>query len=394
MSAAEILSPAASPSRDELLDRTRALLPAIAARRDEADRIRDIPHETMAEIVDAGLMRVFQPARWSGYETDPRTFFAIQSLIAEACPSTAWVYGVLCVQSLLIGRQAERIQADVWEADERALACSSFAPTGQAEPVEGGYRLSGRWTFSSGSSFAQWALVGARIAGGPPAPFQLFLVPRADYEIKDVWNTFGLRGTGSNDLIGRDIFVPAHRFVQLDPGLQNLTGPAGGRLSALYRMPWFYVFGGVISNFAIGAARSALRALIEAAHTRVQPYTGQSFANDPATIQGVARMLGELEIAEAMYERHVARQLDYVARDEPIPMPETLLYRAQLSSQLGKIAERMNELMRLQGSRATDVGSLVTRNWLDLNAALAHAGNNPAMAGGMLGSAAMGGGVG
>jgi len=378
----------AAPGREELLKRAALLAPAIASRQDEADRIRDIPAQTISELADAGLLRVFQPARWGGYECDPRTVYAIQNVIAEVCPSTAWVYGVLNVQSLLLGRLDERLQADVWGEDDGALVCSSFAPVGKAEPVEGGFRLRGRWSFSSGSSFANWALVGGQIAGPPPAGppvMTLFLIPRRDYDIQDVWNTFGLRGTGSNDLVASDIFVPSHRCVRMDPGLQNTTRAAQPG-SPLYRMPWLYVFSGMISNFAIGAGRGALGAFIEVARTRVSPMTGKASKDDPAVAEAIARLAAEIERAQAMYDHHIARQSDYVARDEMIPLPEALLYRAQLTSELRQITALVDDLMLLQGSRATDMGSRVTRIWLDLCAARAHMGNDPTKAYNLLGS--------
>jgi 3-hydroxy-9,10-secoandrosta-1,3,5(10)-triene-9,17-dione monooxygenase len=392
MSVAEDLTTSSTPSTEELLQRAESLLPAIAALRDEADRLRNMPAETMIALAQSGLMRVLQPKQWGGYECDPRTYFAVLSKIGEACPSTAWVYGVLCVQSLLLGRLDERIQAEVWGKDDGALICSSFAPAGSAEPVEGGFRLSGRWTFSSGSSFADWAMVGAQIAGaGPPAGppvMNLFLIPRADYEIEDVWNTFGLRGTGSNDLVGKDIFVPADRHVRMDPGLVNLPRAASAK-PPLYRFPWSYVFVSTISCFAVGAARAGLRDFVETAKTRVSAVTGKTSQDNPTASQAVGRMMIELEQAEAMYERHVERQMDYVARDAVIPLNEALLYRAQITSQLTRLTAQLDDLMWLQGSRAINLDSRLTRTWLDLSAARAHKGNDPTMFSTMLGGTAL-----
>jgi len=389
MLSVESLATTSSPTREELLKRIAALAPAIEQRRDEADRIRDVPAETISELSGAGLFRVLQPARWGGYESDPRTFLAIQNVIAEACPSTAWVYGVLAVQSLVIGRFDDRVQADVWGQDDGALVCSSYMPVGQAQIVEGGYRLSGRWSFSSGSTFARWALVGAKVVGAPPPEgppaMRLFLIPRTDYEIIDVWNTFGMRGTGSNDLVANDIFVPAHRHVSMDIGLQNVTS-ADCPKSPLYRMPWLYLFTSTIANLAIGAARGALSAFVDIAQKRVSPATGKASKDDPAVTQAVARMLAEIDSAETMFDHHITRQMDFVLREEVMPLRESMIYRTQLSSELRKITEIVDELMMLQGSRATNLSSRVTRTWLDLTAARTHGGNDPAIPASMLGS--------
>jgi 3-hydroxy-9,10-secoandrosta-1,3,5(10)-triene-9,17-dione monooxygenase len=216
----------------------------------------------------------------------------------------------------------------------------------------------------------------------------LFLIPKSDYVIEDVWNTFGLRGTGSNDLVGQDIFVPAHRHAAMDPGLINLPKAVSSK-APLYRFPWTYVFGSTISNFAIGSARTALKDFVATAKSRVSVVTGKTAEENPAASQAIGRMLVELDEAQAMYERHVARQMDYVDRDEPIPIGEAMLYRAQITGQINRLVERLDELMWLQGSKAISLNSRLTRTWLDLQAARAHKGNDPSMFAGMIGGGAL-----
>lgn len=389
---ASLLATGAAASADELIGRARTLLPGIAGRVAEVDRLRDTPDATVAELLESDLLRLFQPAGRGGYEADPRIFFTIQNMIAEACLSTAWVYGVLSVQSLVIALFDERAQADVWSKDGRATATSSFAPVGKAERVADGFRLDGRWTFASGSTHAQWALLGAKIAmtpGGQPEP-RLFLVPRADYEIVDVWHTFGLRGTGSNDIIVRNAFVPEHRMFQLDPGVQNLTG-AGQPASPLYRLPWLYLFTGAISNLAIGGARGALRHYLENSRGRVALFSGNAAKENLEVQQAAARLHAEIDTVEAMFDRHLTLLQRHVAADTPIPMQDGLLLRTQLTSSLRRLTAHVDQLMLLQGARAIQLASPVTRAWLDLCAARTHIGNDPAGATTLLGQSLIAG---
>jgi 3-hydroxy-9,10-secoandrosta-1,3,5(10)-triene-9,17-dione monooxygenase len=151
-------------------------------------------------------------------------------------------------------------------------------------------------------------------------------------------------------------------------------------------MPWLYVFASLISYFAIGAGRGVLRAFVEVAQTRMSLVTGTASKDDPAVVEAIARLAVQIETAQAMYEQHIARQADYVARDEVLPMPEAMLYRAQLTSALRRIAELVDAIMLLQGSRATDLNSRITRTWLDLAAARTHGGNDPAKAYNMFGA--------
>ncbi|WP_322790388.1 acyl-CoA dehydrogenase family protein [Rhizorhapis suberifaciens] len=380
------------PTVEELLVRLAPILPAIKERIAAADLARDTPAETVRELAAADLFRLFQPQQWGGFESDPRIFFALQNAIAQVCPSTAWVYGVLCVQSFLVSLFDEQAQADVWERDGRALIGSAGTPAGTATPVEGGFRVTGRWTFSSGSSHAKWALLGARLPDAPvagPPLLNVFLVPREDFELVDVWHSFGLRATGSNDIIANDIFVPKHRTITLDPGIQNIrremrAGPA------LYRLPWLYLFSSSISNLAIGTARAALDGFLSITRSRVSVLTGKIAREDPAVQQAAGRLASEIEAAPAMYDRHVERLLHYEMIDTPIPMQEAVLIRTQLTAGLRKFASLVDDLMMLQGARATDLNSPVTRAWLDLNAARAHLGNDPTMATTMLGAMLIG----
>lgn len=374
------------PPLASLMDGLEPLLPRIAARAPEADGLRDIPAETIAELRAAGLFDLYKPRRWGGREARPEVFLSLQNKLAQHCPSTAWVFGVLNVQALVVALFPERAQADVWGDGDGTLVSSSFAPTGTASPVEGGYRLSGRWTFASGSTHTGWSLLGARIEGLPAAEAsRLLLVPRCDYAIEDVWDTFGLRGTGSNDIIARDVFVPAHRVHQLDTGLW--TVPAADRPGpVLYRLPWLYLFTAGISNLCVGIGRAALKAFMAASKDRVSPLTGQAALENPAVLQTAARLHAETDAVAAQFERHVAVLWDHAERDEPLDSRMVWTLRAQETSALRRIAECVDELMLHLGARSIRSDSPLARLWLDLMAARAHIGNDPAASLTMLGS--------
>ncbi len=393
-SAAKSTSSDLQRETDALLSRARALAPAIGARWDEAERRRDIPAESIAELRAAGLTRLFQPRRWGGFEADPRLFFDLQNIISAECASTAWVLGVLNVQSLVVALFDDRAQAAVWGADPEALISSSFMPKGHAEPVDGGYRLSGRWSYSSGAGHAQWAMVGGRTitpAGTPET--RIFLLPRADYEVIDVWNAIGMRGTGSNDIAVTDIFVPAWRSVALDAGIVNV--PAVLRPGPkLYRMPWLYMFSAGISNFAIGTARGALDAFLGRATTHVSGWSGQISRENPEVIAAAARLDAEIDTIEAGFRRNVGILLDHIDRDDVIAVADALRMRVQMTSAVRRIAELVDTFMMLLGTRGIDKSSPVTRAWIDLCASRVHPGNDPTVALAGSGNALMAGSAG
>lgn len=363
---------------DALLDAARALVPLVIATRDEANRKADVLPETIAAIKAAGLLRAFQPRRWGGMELDPRHVFAMQNVFAEHCLSTAWVFGVLSVQSFMLGRMDPLAQADVWGNDPDALVSSSFAPVGRVTLAEGGYRISGRFTFSSGSSHAQWAVVGGMVPPDEvrPAPeMRLFLVPMRDCRIDRVWDTFGLRATGSNDLVVEDAFVPAYRTYVPDSGLLPL--PAASGLSALYRLPWLYVFASSISNLAVGAGRGALAAFTTLTRDRQGAFGAGASRDNPRFLSAIGRTRVEIDTIERQSRENFARLADHVARDQSLPLDEALLYRAELTGSLRRIAMLVDEMMLLTGGRGIQRDGPLTQLWLDMSAARAHAGNDP-----------------
>ena len=149
---------------------------------------------------------------------------------------------------------------------------SSYAPTERAVQVAGGYRLSGRWSFSSGCDHASWVLLGGVVsdADGHPVDFKTFLLPISDYTIEDVWDTIGLRGTGSNDILVDDVFVPAYRSLSFAdtsrchcPGQEVNPAP-------LYRLPFGSVFSYTITTPIIGMATGAYQAHVEYMRERVR----------------------------------------------------------------------------------------------------------------------------
>jgi len=378
MASSTVYAPSAQGDIEHLLNAARALVPRVIATRDEANRKADVCPELIAAIKAAGLLRAFQPKRWGGLELDPRHVFDLQNVFAEHCLSTAWVFGVLCVQSFMLGRMDPLAQCDVWSKDPDALISSSFAPVGAVTPVAGGYRISGRFTFSSGSSHAQWAVVGAMVPAddGRPAPhMRLFLIPMRDYRIDRVWDTFGLRATGSNDLVIEDAFVPAYRTYMPDSGLLPL--PVASGLSALYRLPWLYVFGSSISNLAVGAGRGGLATFT--AVTRQRQGVGGSGASrdNPRFLSVIGRARVEIDTVERQLRDNFARLAEYVAQDQAPSLDEALLYRAEMAGNLRRIVCLVDEMMLLLGGRGIQRDGPLTQLWLDLNAARAHAGNDP-----------------
>jgi len=199
-----------------MLDRARALVPRLADRAPAAAAARRLPPETIAEYHATGILRILQPRRFGGRQGRFSLFSRIVEELTYGCASSAWVYAVLAEHQWIIAQYPEEAQVDVWGDDPEAVASSSLAPRAAAKHVAGGWRLSGRYPFSSGCDYAQWAILGAFLGEmGDPRHIAYLLAPLAEVEIVDDWQVLGLAGTGSKSLVLHDVFIPEHRCVMV-----------------------------------------------------------------------------------------------------------------------------------------------------------------------------------
>ncbi len=379
----------AIPSREILLERARALIPALKARSDAATAARCLPRETIQDMQEAGLFRVLQPRRYGGYEHDPQVFFDIQMALAEGCMSTAWVYGVVGVHPFQLGLFDAKAQADVWSRDDATLISSSYQPVGKVERVEGGYRISGRWGFSSGCDHCDWVFLGSLIppveAGGPPE-MRTFLLPRSDYEIVHDWNVFGLQATGSHGIVVNNAFVPEHRTHKAVDGFLCRNPGQAQNTAAIYRLPWAQVFVRAVSSAAIGALQGALNAFTGIAAKRVSTNTGKSSKLDPFALNAAARTQSAILEMKTVLMRSFDDMMATLRAGKEIPVPDRIRYRFESSQVVRRCAALCDELMPLLGGRAIYMDSPLVRYWLDINAARAHVANDPAIIGTSLGA--------
>ena len=369
------------PSADELVARARAMIPTLRERSKACVSQRDVPAESIAEFQEAGFFRILQPRRWGGYEMHPNVFYDVQRALAEGCMSTGWMYGVVGCHPYEIALFHEQAQVDVWGEDTSTLVSSSYQPVGKVTVVDGGFRLSGRWGFSTGSVHCKWVVLGAMVPPSEPggAPdMRAFLLPRSDYTIDtDSWHVFGLQGTGSHDIIVDDVFVPEYRthrsvhgFLCTNPGQETNTG-------ALYTLPWAQVFTRSVSTAAFGGARAAISAAIEIAQSRISTNTGKASKSDPFLLAAISKAHAQVTEMEQTLKLTFEDLMGYAERGETIPMEKRTLYAYNSSAVVRRLADLVDDMMQLLGGRAIYMSSPIIQPWLDLNAGRAHVANDP-----------------
>ena len=364
---------------EEYLQQVRALIPAIRERALPAERLRRLPEETFAEFQEAGLFRCLQPKRYGGFELDPGTLYQAVMEIGAVCGSTAWILGVIGIHNWHLALFASQAQDDVWGKDTGIQVSTSLAPTGTVTRVDGGFRLRGRWSFSSGCDFCQWAALGGLVPplGDGDAPdMRTFLVPRSDYTIDDTWYAVGLCGTGSKDVVVDDAFVPEYRTHSYRDAFY-LTNPGAAVNDApLYRLPFGLVFPACISSPAIGVALGALEAFRDQTTIRISPRDRSRVAEDPFAQLALAEAAAEVTAARDRLLGNFAEAMRTVRDGTALSLAQRARYRWDTAKAVDRSVRAVDRLFEASGGRGVFLDNPIQRAWRDVHAIRAHAGNN------------------
>ena len=259
-------------SSSELVAKARAMVPVMLERAAETEKLRSVPTKTIDDFRDAGFFEILKPAKHGGYEMAPQVLYDVIAEISSGCASSGWVLGVWAVHNWEAGLLNEQAQADIWGDNSNALISSAYAPTGKVELVDGGFKLSGDWPFSSGCDHADWAFLGGVLGAenGQTPGLNVFCVSKNDFEIIDDWHVMGLCGTGSKTVRVKDAFVPAYRSHSI-----AASCPIDDEsISPLYKMNFGMVFLGAIGSPALGIAQGVVEQYIERVKVRIGAYDG------------------------------------------------------------------------------------------------------------------------
>jgi 3-hydroxy-9,10-secoandrosta-1,3,5(10)-triene-9,17-dione monooxygenase len=367
-----------STRAQQLIEAAKAMGPVLRERKDQCSENRRVPDETIADFHKAGFFKVLQPEQWGGYAMDPQVFYTLGVEIAKHCTSSAWVLGVVAVHNWQLAVFDDQAAQDVWADDPTVLISSSYAPVGKVKVVDGGFRLSGRWSFSSGSQHCKWAFLGA-VVPTPEAPFDMsnyrtFLVPISDYEIVDNWDVVGLQGTGSHDVVVDDVFVPEHRtHKSMDGFLCDNPGNAVND-APLYRMPFMQVFVRAVCTATLGACEGALEDFIEVAKTRrVGP---NMMKNDPHARQLATEAKASIEEMKLTMIRNFDEMMAHCRSGESIPIEDRVRYRYDSAVVADRCLALSSQMLKASGSGGIRQGSELLSRHLDILASQAHVANH------------------
>ena len=235
------LSAPAKATAADVIATARTLATEFRHRAAETERLRRLPDENAAALRESGLIRVCMPREYGGYELGWDVFCEAAMELARGCASTAWCYAVYGEHAHRVGHYPAEAQDEVWGDGPDVLIASGNSPESVLEETDGGFRLNGRFNFSSGCDHATWHITGSMKAR------RQIMYRAEDREIDDNWHAAGLAGTGSKDVVVRNAFVPAYRTYPFGPGGRFDQG-------GLWRLPQWSAFPFDLASVPVGVA--------------------------------------------------------------------------------------------------------------------------------------------
>ena len=377
---------------EDVVPAARGLLAATSERAEKTEAARQLLPEAVRDLRDAGMFKLNQPRRWGGFELDPAALVRATSELGRGCGSTAWCLGILAVHNWMLGLYEERAQEDVWGDDPETLLAASFAPTGQAERVADGIRVSGRWSFASGCDASRWMMVGAVVPSDEPIPdMRLFLVPQDEYRIDDNWHVSGLAGTGSKDIVIDGAVVPEYRSLPL---VQAMAGYSPGRElyadSPLYRVPFGSMLLFALVGTALGLARGAYAAFLERARTRQITYSLEKQSEQTPVHVLLGDVTYQLDAVDLLWERDLAEIARLTREKRDFSVETRARYKRDVGVGLRSCQEAVAKLSSASGAHGIFLSSCIQRAFRDTHAMTTHAAMDPIQAARTMGRVELG----
>jgi alkylation response protein AidB-like acyl-CoA dehydrogenase len=354
------------------------LAPHIRAVREELETTRRVPRSLVQAINDAGLFRPYLPHALGGLELPPLTVFRVIEEISKVDGSVGWCTMIASSVSLLSGWLPTDIGRALFGNPPDVRIAGSLRPEGQAYPVNGGYRIRGRWDFASGIHHANWLLCTCTIMDGD-APRQTpagvpetrsMLIPADAATVVDTWSVVGMCGTGSQDFIVDEVFAPAaHSFSLADP--PQAPGP-------LYhpRLLFVVLWTGTVGN-ALGMARGAMDAFITLA-SQAHSTSAPTLLRDRALVQTqVAEAEAILGAARAYVVTSVEAAWETVCAGVPDPSREIAQARLAITHGMHEAVRVVDRLFHAAGTNGIYRKHGLERYFRDIHTAVQHAAGLP-----------------
>jgi alkylation response protein AidB-like acyl-CoA dehydrogenase len=357
---------------EELIARAEHWRNQLPARSDEIEAGRQLPSDIARAFTDDGIFHAAVPKELGGSEVHPATVTRIIRLIAEGDGSAGWNVMIGCTTSLLSASLPEEFAESIYGGGAGVLTVGVTAPLGKAESVEGGYRVTGRWPFGSGSANADWICGGSVIhddgaarqgKGGAPE-LHLMMFHRDQVEIEDTWHVAGLGGTGSHHFHVTDQFVPEGRSVLLG-GRARVTRP-------LYQFPMLGLLALGVASVSLGIGYKALNAFRELAGAKTPTGASRLLGQRSAVQSVMGQSVADLESAEAYMASKINEAYELAQRGDRLSVETKAGLRLAAVNATQRAAQAVDRLYHAGGGTAIYAESELQRCFRDVHVSTQH----------------------
>ena len=358
----------------DLVARARDLVPALRQRAGAAEQAGRIPDESIQDCIDAGIFRAAVPKRFGGHEVDYRYIPQIIRELGRGCTSTSWVIGFLFYHNFQHGHFPEQAQQEMFGGEKGfTMSPGQIVSLGKADPVEGGYKLTGMWPYASGVHHGDYMLMSAPVTGSDPAEVRRFIVPITEIKILDTWHVSAMAATGSHNVEVEGVFVPAHRSVNVvdfrenrGPGLEHNTGP-------LWQVPVItYLTYGAL-GVLVGGAEAIVEIVADILKDKVGAYSGAKLQQQMTSRVRLANNVMRLAATRALFDEKIGEVAERAAAGVAVTREQRLECRMVSSYIAQECYHIVMDVGQDGGSRSKFIDSPIQRFQRDIGSLATHA---------------------
>jgi len=366
----------AAGTAEAVLADVNSLVDLLRARAPETERLRRMHPDNLRDLTEAGVFRLAMPTDVGGYQADEDIVAEVLAQISRGCPSTGWMCTIMLISNLIPALLADEAADEIYATTDLRIT-ATIAPTGRAVPVDGGYRVSGQWTWNTAGVHSNWFAPGCIVPGEEDSGPRLVLMPTTEVKHQDNWRAAGMAGTATNIATVGDVFVPAARTILVKDLAEGRYRTRRYSYLPYFNRPFVLYINAGSAPALLGIARGAMDCFMQTLPTRgAITYTAwPKAAEAPLVHHQLAKAQYHLEAAEMFTSRLSALYRGVLER------PPTILERAQARAYIGHIASLSractNQLFEASSASHTLLTADIQRYFRDINVLHQHAAIQP-----------------